>query len=140
MSSFEHSGTKIILTEQGEFTASINGKLVRTPSLDSMKKRIDGANAFQPFPAIVNSRGGKFEEATVTGIAKPRGKKSWSNGPQFIIQGGKQHSVVYSPDSLSAIREWERIVEENKRLDDERRKLADDAWQAVVRIEAKNFK
>jgi hypothetical protein len=55
MAEFEHNGTKIQLTDRGEFLAQVNGQRVRKPSLKAMKGFIDAAakKAFEPIPVLV---------------------------------------------------------------------------------------
>ena len=72
---FRHKGVTITLnTNSAEFTAEVNGDLMRKPSLDAIKRHIDKAqkNAFKTFEAYASPWWRKKPpvKATVIGIRK----------------------------------------------------------------------
>lgn len=83
---YEHSGIKIDFDENSaQFSATINGKLSRSPSLAAIKKRIDAASAstFKPFKAIVFGHYSGMKEVSVTGIHVPRKNDRFNRTPRW---------------------------------------------------------
>lgn len=73
MQSFTHKNVQITLDYNGQFTATVRGKVVHKPSLDAMKKFIDTPPAFTPFKAL-RTQYGEAIEIEVVGIKKDRSR------------------------------------------------------------------
>lgn len=80
MSSFSHKGTTITLDGNGAFRATHKGEVVRGPSLDAVKKKINAIDAkgFVEFDALNFIWGNKLGEFRVVGV-QPGKKGSWRN-------------------------------------------------------------
>lgn len=72
MNKFEHNGIKITLTDDGKFSANINGEDVMKGTLAAIKKAIGGVEKFEPFPAISLNFNGGPQKVVVTSIGVPR--------------------------------------------------------------------
>ena len=72
MSKFEHNGIKITLTDDGKFSANVNGENVTKGTLAAIKKAIGGVEKFKPFPAISLTYGDVSQQVVVKSISVPR--------------------------------------------------------------------
>ena len=72
MNKFEHNGIKITLTDDGKFSANVNGEAVTKGTLAAIKKAIGGVEKFEPFPAISITYGDVPRKVVVTSISVPR--------------------------------------------------------------------
>ena len=74
MNKFEHNGIEITLTDDGKFSANVNGEAVTKGTLAAIKKAIGGVEKFEPFPAISLTYGDVPKKVVVTSIGAPRAK------------------------------------------------------------------
>lgn len=96
MADFTHNGISISLTAHGKFAAVIDGKNTTAPSLDAIKKKIDGPSsaAFQEFPALlVSEYRGAPDPVKVVGIKKSR-RTSWRSDEWLLDSGATQRAVA----------------------------------------------
>ena len=101
---YEHKGTRIEFDpEKCRFSAKIAGAYVRVGSLAAIKKRIDAAQAFDKFHAIVPARGWatkeKYKKTLIVGVKKPTGKSTWSNREKFVDADGKEYEENKYPQN-----------------------------------------
>lgn len=92
-----HKDHTIMFQPNGEFTVTIKGRIVRSPSLDAAKKKINAAllNSFREFDALSFSfyagSDTKGIKVHVTGIEKVRGR-TWGTTHHFQ---GKAEEVIH---------------------------------------------
>lgn len=120
MATFEHKGVTISMEDSsGRFTAAINGRFARFPSLAAAKKKIDAANEFVPFPAL-DMEYSTIVEFTVTGIEKARGRSSWSNPDVWICDDKKPRRAVYPLAAREVLKKIIAHKAETRCIQDER--------------------
>lgn len=128
---FEHKGHEItILASSGEFYAKVAGASIRKPSLDAMRKYIDGVirSKFEPFAALDHpdhsadkadkARG--YVPAIVTGIKKD--EYSRSGALKFIVEGrgDRRQVMVDTPENRAAAEAYTAYAAESDRIRNER--------------------
>ena len=149
---WEHKGVAIHLGEAGNFWAVIDDQRVSCPSLSAIRARIDGTEKkrkeFKPFKALNeiwrwrnSDEGAAFEEITVTGIQKGRGRYGY-NDFKFTTTSstyGQDSVAVDTPANREAIQKAIAYRRETKRINDERTSVQDDLDNAIERISAKEY-
>lgn len=140
---FEHKGHKITVGDNGEFRAFLNGAFVEKSSLSLLKKAINKASEFEPFDCFAPQRYGReMLPARVVGIAKARGKKTWSNKDKWRLSDGREvQQVVRANDQNKALiaRHVELESERNarrKEVDEKYGPLISAASEAIPYVEA----
>lgn len=151
---FKHGGIDIEFnTVRGDFSATVNGKNVRKPSLDAMKKHIDNTakSTFAPFTALarkddygatpVNDK--DFNVYEVIGIEKCRGRYK-SNNHQFLLgpRGSRtrERVMVDSPENRKAVKAHDDYREETARIRNEREDRERELARAIKYHVADDYK
>ena len=87
MNKFEHNGTKITLTDDGKFSANVNGEDITKGTLAAIKKAIGGVKKFEPFPAISLKYGDVPRKVVVTSIScAARNMERQRSGVPLFVQ------------------------------------------------------
>jgi hypothetical protein len=149
---YKHGKHDIELTNGGEFTTVLNGKVIRAPSLAAIKKKLDAAAkvAFKPFNALRDARYNDKEDTriegmvrvTVIGIEKSTGSNRYLRQKwQFLLDGQQPYGgqwtelTVDTPENIAAVQVARKYREETQRIKDERmekQKELDDAIETVL--------
>lgn len=123
MTTFKHAGVDISLDPvTGKFGAVMEGKKVAAPSLDAMKKKIDGVvkAGFKQFVAYKDQgrhqpAKDRYKEVVVVGVKRARANTF--RGESFWITSTGEHlNTVYefSPESLAALRARDALIEKQR--------------------------
>lgn len=126
MSTFKHAGVDITLDPvTGKFTALLAGKSVTTPSLDAMKKKIDGdeKSKFKQFTAIKDA--GKYPgreryvKVLIVGLKRSRAT-SYRGEDYWITSTSEALATVYAdtPESLQLLKDKDALREQHEKEKD----------------------
>lgn len=124
---WQHKGVAITFNEQGaNFVARVNGNDLKAPSLDAMKKKIDGAQLieFKPFKAVKGSMD-DLAQFDVVGIRKSAGfSQRISRGETVFVCVAKNGNEFETDSVTPATKENIDTI-----------KFANQEWEACRKIE-----
>lgn len=151
---WEHRGHTITLTTAGAFQAKVNARHIAGPSLDAIKKKIDGFFKFEAFTAIdltfhpniyksANPKNPAIRQVAVIGVTAKGGR---GHGIMFVgeatpkpIYGGRggEYAVLYpdTPECRTAYTTYMDVCVENQKL----KRLMDHA-EAELRVKIPHIK
>lgn len=138
----EHNGVTITIDERtGKFSAFVNGETIETTSLAGMKKKLDGANAFEQFSALIEGRwGNAYKPVTVVGIKKPRANASWRDEPEWKLSDGDTTRTVYAdtPENRAALDARKELFgRQNKEREEMRERHEKERHEADAKVVTK---
>lgn len=99
---FKHKGIDIAVTDNGQFTAYVDGHEVAATSLAAMKKKLDKVDPFEQFDALEVNDGHKL--VRVVGISRARA--SWRSDEWKLKDGGTRRTVyANTPENKKVLAE-----------------------------------
>lgn len=142
---FEYGGIKIDFSQaNAQFSALIDGKIVRGTSLAGIKKKIDMHKEKKAgaFTGLVRQHGGdELKPVEIVGIAKAKGKYGVSRDDKWKDIHGNEHRIVYkdTPENreryLAVVEMDRQHAKERDALRDKLNELSQAKWAALDRYE-----
>ena len=104
-----YRGTDIQMTEAGLFRAVINGKAMSFASLISIKKKIDAAQAFEPFKVVIFAGVGRsysLAQDIITGFVPGKRQRYAGDGSHWVAKDGRALHTVYRAEDKLALQAY----------------------------------
>ena len=113
-----HNGIDITITPSGQFVAVKNGERIVAPSLQAIKKKLDGRGKFVSFVALKPQSyySDSLKEITVIGIKEPRANSSsWRQKRKWKLADGNTADFVYenSEENIQAYSAWKALLKKH---------------------------
>lgn len=127
---FNYKNFSITMTPNGKFVATVAGGVVKAPSLDGLKRKLDKLHVFKSFDAFRLGYHSEIQPVKIVGTTRKGRTIYWVNEHNRTYD----HVIIDTPENRALADAWVALVDKNDKERDRMQDAEEAAKDALPKI------